>query len=82
MDDAHTKALSAHHDKLGHMPGCSHYGKEPPAADEDGGCVDLFCECHRFLDPLILANGTRIAWPAGWTESEADSWRAQNKLAQ
>ena len=82
MDDGNTNALSARHDKLGHMPGCSHYEKEPLAAEEYSMYVDLFCDCHRFLDPLILANGTSIAWPAGWTESEGDSWRAEHNLAR
>jgi hypothetical protein len=70
------------YDARGHHPECSKHGKdEPPTADETTGHVDLFCDCHRFERPMILKNGTDIAWPAGWTEREAEEWRQKNNLA-
>jgi hypothetical protein len=29
-----------------------------------------------------MKNGTDIAWPARWTESEADAWRVANNLVR
>jgi hypothetical protein len=49
-------------------------------AVENNTHMDLFCDCHSFKEPVILGNGNDIAWPAGWTESEADAWRVANKM--
>ena len=68
-------------DARGDHPGCPKHGKnEPPTAHENSTYVDLFCDCHAFKEPLILSNGTDIAWPGGWTGREADSWRTANGL--
>jgi hypothetical protein len=75
--------LSTHQelDPRGHARGCPHYD-EAPIADENSTHVDLFCTCHTWSEPRILANGTDIAWPANWTEQQADEWRARNGLAR
>jgi hypothetical protein len=68
-------------DAQGHHPACPKYGKEePPMGDENSTHLDLFCECHGFEEPLVLANGTDVAWPAGWGEMEAAAWRMGHKL--
>jgi hypothetical protein len=63
-----------------HQFGCPLLG-EVPAAEPDGVHVDLFCECHNWGKPKLLANGTYLAWPAGRTESPVPGWRAKNALA-
>jgi hypothetical protein len=68
-------------DVRGHHPGCPKHGKdEPLPAEEQGSNIDLFCDCYDFKEPLLLTNGTGIAWPAGWTQEEADAWRLANGL--
>jgi hypothetical protein len=66
-------------DPCGHRPGCPHYGKVPEA-DLEGTHLDLFCDCHDNATPQVLANGSDIAWPAGWNEQMASEWRSQNGL--
>jgi hypothetical protein len=61
------------------MPNCEHFG-ERPSADQDSGYADLFCACHTWEMPRILAGGTNIAWPAGWTAARALAWRENNGL--
>ena len=68
-------------DYRGHILGCMLYRKGIPRADEKSTHVDLFCDCHRFKEPKILANGTDVAWPAGWTPEQALVWRDKNGLA-
>ena len=63
----------------GHQLGCPIFG-EVPAADPDSEYIDLFCDCHTWPEPMILANGTDIAWPAGWDEKRALAWREKNGL--
>src|SRR5947208_959070 len=55
-------ALPADLDSEAHRPGCPHYGKggSVPIADETTGYIDLFCDCHNFADPLVLANKSDI----------------------
>jgi hypothetical protein len=70
------------HDSQGHAVGCPQYGKESPSiANEHRGHLDLFCDCHSWTEPVILKNGTDIAWPAGWDAKLADEWRRRNDLA-
>lgn len=69
-------------DRWGHKPGCKHYGEPTPLADPHGTHADAFCDCHTHSEPEILANGTDIAWPAGWTEMQASEWRRKNGLAR
>ena len=66
-------------DSNGHMLGCPLFGEEPPA-DPGGTYADLFCECHTWSEPKVLANGTDVAWPAGWDELQASAWRTKNNL--
>lgn len=69
-------------DEQGHHPACPSYGKEPPLADENSTHVDLYCDCHGFPTPMVLNNGTDVAWPAGWTQERADKWRRANHLSR
>jgi hypothetical protein len=66
-------------DSNGHQVGCPLFG-EVPSADGDARHADLFCECHTWSEPMILTNGTDIAWPDGWTQQMADEWRQKNGL--
>jgi hypothetical protein len=63
-----------------HEPGCPARGD--PCADPRTAYMDVFCGCHRFPLSKILAGGTNIAWPAGWTLSQVDEWRRHNGLAK
>jgi hypothetical protein len=75
--------IETQNDSRGHHPTCPNYREElPPLADENTTHVDLFCDCHKNQNPLILANGTDIAWPAGWDEKQANKWREKNCLAR
>lgn len=68
-------------DARGHHPGCPKHGKdELPTADENSTHVDLFCDCHANKEPMILKNGTDIAWRAGWSGAEVEAWRQKNDL--
>ena len=68
-------------DGRGHTPSCPLYKNAAPRADEKNSHADLFCACHSWKEPKILPNGTSIAWPAGWTPSEAMAWRMKVGLA-
>lgn len=67
-------------DSNGHQLGCPLFG-ELPVAVPDSGLFDLFCDCHTWSEPMVLENGTDIAWPAGWTQQQAADWRAKNGAA-
>jgi hypothetical protein len=73
-------AVPAAVDPRGHRPGCSHYG-QVPEADPASAYVDLFCACHDNAEPEVLANGSDIVWPLGWTQQMAKQWRQKNDLA-
>jgi hypothetical protein len=66
---------------IGHRRGCANYEQAPEGAP-DSSHVDLFCDCHDSPEPEILANGTDVAWPAGWSQQMAAEWRAKNGLAK
>lgn len=66
-------------DSHGHVLGCRRFG-ELPEADPGGSYLDLFCDCHTWSEPKVLANGTDVAWPAGWDELQASGWRKENNL--
>lgn len=68
-------------DGRGHTPNCPRYKSAAPRAEEKSSHIDLFCGCHNWREPRILPNGTNIAWPAGWTQSEATAWREKHGLA-
>jgi hypothetical protein len=74
-------AVSAETDALGHRPGCPRYGHDTPEVDTAGPYLDDFCECHDWAQPRILANGSDIAWPSGWSQEMAQAWRRKNNLA-
>jgi hypothetical protein len=80
MDD-HKNSPVSHLDERGHSSGCAYFRRESPLADSRETHVDLFCPCHRFIEPQVLSNGTDIAWPAGWGERQAEEWRVRKGLA-
>src|SRR5258708_1519914 len=51
-----------------------------PCPDPNLTYLDIFCECHRYTEPKILGSGIDIAWPAGWTQEQADAWRSKRGL--
>ncbi len=65
-------------DDRGHHFACHRYHKDTPSAE--GSHADLFCECHSFNEPMVLSNGTDVAWPARWDADLAAAWRRDNKL--
>lgn len=67
-------------DEFGHRPGCVHYGKKPVGAYKKWSHTDLFCTCHNWTEPMVLDNGSDIAWPAHWTQAQADVWRVEHDL--
>jgi hypothetical protein len=75
-------SISRYPDPEAHEPGCISEEPDSLGSDPIAGYVDLFCSCHRYIEPKLLSNGTDIAWPAGWTEDQAKQWRTKNGLAQ
>lgn len=69
-------------DGRGHHPGCPHYNEQSPTADKGSTHIDLFCDCHKNIEPAVLANGSDVAWPAGWSEQQASQWRRRNGLVR
>jgi len=67
-------------DSDAHEPGCLETDTGIACSDPNLTYLDIFCECHRYTKPKILANGTDSAWPAGWTEEQAKEWRVQRGL--
>lgn len=67
-------------DSEAHEPGCMEADRGITCADPNLMYLDVFCECHRYTEPKILANGTDIAWPAGWAKKQAEEWRAAHGL--
>lgn len=67
-------------DDEAHEPGCLAEG-DIACRDPNLEYLDVFCDCHRYTQPRILGNGTDIAWPAGWSQAQADQWRADRGLA-
>jgi hypothetical protein len=67
-------------DSEAHEPGCIKADSGVECADPNLTYLDIFCECHRYTEPKILSNGTDIAWPAGWSQTEADDWRQAHGL--
>jgi len=67
-------------DSDAHEPGCIKAGSEIECTDPNLTYLDIFCECHRYTEPKILGNGTDVAWPAGWSQNQADAWRQEHGL--
>ena len=85
-ESSRSHAMSEQHvpaavDPVGHRPGCPHYG-EVPEADPGSFYADLFCNCHDNAEPEVMANGTDIAWPSGWTQQMAAEWRMEYGLTR
>lgn len=66
-------------DARGHAFGCRNFSRVT-IPNPLRSHVDLFCECHAWDKPRILANGSDIAWPAGWSRKQAADWRRENHL--
>jgi hypothetical protein len=64
-----------------HEAGCLSPDVGIECANPDLMYLDIFCECHRYTEPKILSNGCDIAWPAGWTQKQADEWRVAQGLS-
>lgn len=69
-----------HPDVDAHETGCLESGMAPPCDGPDVAYIDIFCSCHRYTEPKILMNGLDVAWPAGWTQEQANQWRTQRGL--
>lgn len=80
MTRKHPAMLTIIPDSEAHEPGCMKADRGVTCADPNLMYLDIFCECHRYTEPKILANGTDIAWPAGWTQKQAEEWRAAHGL--
>jgi hypothetical protein len=75
-----TRVAGRHPDPEAHEAGCLKNDPALPCDDPGNTYVDVFCDCHHFTEPKILSNGTDIAWPAGWGDKQAKSWRQRNGL--
>ena len=69
-----------HPDMGAHEPGCQETESGEPWDDPNSAYIDVFCTCHHYTAPKLLMNGTDIAWPAGWSQEQADTWRKENGL--
>jgi len=67
-------------DSDAHEPGCMNTDGDIACDDPNLMYLDIFCECHRYTEPKVLSNGTDIAWPAGWSQDQADAWRKARGL--
>ena len=63
-----------------HAPGCQETESGEPWDDLNSAYIDVFCNCHHYTEPKILMNGTDVAWPAGWSQEQADAWRNEHGL--
>lgn len=79
MSMSSTEAPFHYPDPEAHEPGCL---KSKANADlsSPADSFDIFCDCHRYTEPRILANGIDIAWPAGWDEQQALEWRNKHRV--
>ena len=69
-----------HPDLDAHKPGCQETESGEPCGDPNGAYIDVFCNCHHYTEPVVLMNGTDVAWPAGWSQDQADTWRSEHNL--
>jgi len=66
----------------GHTADCPGDSQEP-CADPHSDYIDFFCDgCHTFAEPRILSDRTSIAWPSGWSEEQARTWRVEHDLTR
>jgi hypothetical protein len=71
---------SKHPDRDAHEANCQETEDGEPCADPNSAYIDVFCSCHHYTQPKVLMNGTDIAWPAGWSQEQADKWRKEHGL--
>ena len=69
-----------HPDIDAHEPGCRESESGEPCVSPNSAYIDVFCDCHHYTEPKLLMNGTDVAWPAGWSQQQADAWRRGNSL--
>ena len=69
-----------HPDMEAHEPGCQELESGEPNADPSSAYIDVFCTCHHYTEPKVLMNGTDIAWPAGWSQDQANTWRKKHGI--
>ena len=69
-----------HPDMDAHEAGCMEKQSGEPSSDPNCAYIDVFCKCHHYTEPKILMNGRDIAWPAGWSQEQADAWRGTHGL--
>jgi hypothetical protein len=62
-------------------PGCQETESGEPGSDLDSAYIDVFCTCHHYTEPKILTHGTDIAWPAGWSQEQVNTWRAGARMS-
>jgi len=65
-----------------HDPDCPNFSEAGLAAAQDAHFNDIFCDCHRYVEPHVMPNGTAIAWPCGWSAEEAIAWRVAHDLCR
>jgi hypothetical protein len=56
------------------------YQEFPYIPDRFQGYMDFFSDNHQNKEPLVLEDGTSVAFPAGWTDEDADKWRKGMQL--
>lgn len=69
-----------HPDMDAHEPGCLESESGEPCVSPNSAYIDVFCDCHHYTEPKILMNGNDVAWPAGWSQDQADIWRREHGL--
>jgi hypothetical protein len=69
-----------HPDMDAHEPGCLEAEGGEPRVEPNSAYIDVFCACHHYTEPKILMNGTDVAWPAGWSQEQANVWRSEHGL--
>jgi len=52
----------------------------PPKKPATAGYRDVFGNRDGHRGPLVLRDGTSVAWPQGWSQEDADRWRKANRL--
>ena len=82
MDVSFLHAKMRYPDPDAHEAGCLSQEAEVESSDLTAGYIDLFCSCHRYTEPKVLRNGTDIAWPAGWSQEQANEWRAAKGILE
>ena len=65
---------------LSHRPRGFQNAGAPTDVTPNGAYIDVLCNCHHYTEPVVLMNGTDVAWPAGWSQDQVDTWRSEHNL--